>query len=216
MGDELAVAPPKLDGAITGETKPYPKLWGFGAQHGIAGPRLVLMPGAESDSAWGVVHELPDPARFTIQHLPPGAYELQHHMYETGYFAGDGAFATTSVVVESGATIDVGVLSKPEGRSLQVSVRYTDGTPAQGHLSVRDRMYESWEKVLEYGSTLTHALDPIPRPPVALLDSDGGGTLDGIASGRFEFRLQTPAGDRVDFVAEVEETGVLEVELEAP
>lgn len=97
---------------------------------------------------------------------------------------------------------DIGELRKGPRAALDVELVDRDGNPIAGTLSIRDRMYESWAVVVERGSTLYFADDPIPKPPLASL-IDGRCQLARVRAGRVEFVLTLIDGRRVFFVRDV-------------
>ena len=78
-------------------------------------------------------------------------------------------------------------------------------------------MSEAWQKIVEQGKTLSHAMDPIPTPPSAWTEKQPI-TLNGVRSGRVEFVFTTPDGRRAWFerTIEAEPDGPVHLTVELP
>jgi hypothetical protein len=81
-------------------------------------------------------------------------------------------------------------------------------------LCVRDRMYDSWQQVVDENSTLIYASDPIPQPPSARL-VDGAASLARLRAGQVQFALELDDGGTWLFARAVDPAKTLEVELPA-
>lgn len=213
FGWDYALVVPSLTGRLKGEMVEFPKLWEWGGQHGIAGPRLCLEPAGATP--FGLLVTLPEPKEFELQLVPAGTYTLYHHLYQTGVIIPDsGTFGGSKIAVLAGGMADTGLLARGAGEALEVRVLAGNGAPATGVLSVRDRMRESFQAVLDQNTTLALALDPIPVPPSARL-ADGKARLAGIQAGRLSFVLHIDDGRAVYFTRDVSPGTPLEAKLAA-
>ena len=199
FGKSVEIALPKLDTTIDGSTSNYPELWGMGAQHGIAGPRLMLLPTKSKAPRWGLLFALPDPAKWTLRAIPSGQYSLHHHLYETGMFSSeDGVWGGRLIDLEAGKPYEVGALGKAKAQTIELELVSRRGANLEGQLSIRDRMYESWSKVVERGTTLRNAMDAIPQPPSVVV-KNGRAQLPRCVPGVFELELRLRDGRLVRF-----------------
>jgi len=198
LGDNVALELPALDAKARGQMPEFPELWEMGAQHGIAGPRLLLRPDRTKDTTWGVLVALPEPAAFELDRLPAGDYLLGHHLYETGFLSStDGHHGEVPVSLTADQTTDLGKLEK-DAAAVTVTVVDPEGQPVQGRLRVVDRMFDSWVRIVEEGTSLNSAMDPIPTPPSVQL-VDGVAEFSNLRKQRVEFVLHGNDGSEWHF-----------------
>jgi hypothetical protein len=215
LGDDVTLTLPPLDARATGSMPEFPESWTLSPQHGIAGPRLVLRPDRSKGTTWGALVALPEPAQFTLEHLPAGDFVLGHHLYETGFLsAANGHHGERPCTLRGGEAIALGELTR-DGETITVEVVGRDGKPLEGTLAVRDRMFESWWRVIEAGTTLRHAMDPIPTPPSRTL-VDGKATFEWLRPARVEFTLTLGDGRAVYFERDLAGSGTRRIELDVP
>lgn len=202
-GDKVELDLPALTGRILGSMPEFPDLWDFGAQHGVAGPRLALFPDHARDNRFGVLVTLPEPAEFEIDQLPTGDFLLGHHLYETGFYdSEEGHFGRVPVSLSSESSTEVGELSK-DGEDRRVRIVDLAGNPIRGSIRLRDRMFEEWQIVVEAGTTLRNAMDPIPTPPTRAIE-DGEVLIPDLRIGRVRGTLILESGDRIEFERDLE------------
>lgn len=215
FGDSIEIELPDLDARLKGSVAKYPKLWTFGGQHGIAGPRLALLPDRSSDSQWGVLAALVDET-FILELLPAGDYALHHHLYEsTGYSDDEACYGGVLFGLLGGETTDVGELGTRETQTVELEIHDQNGMAISGMLRIRDRMYESWAKVVEEGTTLGHALYAIPMPEMVRLEN-GKASLDRISAGRVGFILALDEGGEIYFERDLNAGETKQIQLTIP
>ncbi len=205
-GETLELEVPPLDATLAGT------MAGFsGGHHGVAGPRLVLLPapGEEGPRAWGVICDLPprvEPRsgrRFELPHLPPGRVILFDHLGRRDRWGGP------SVDLRAGETADVGELADSAVRDLQVTVLDAEGRPARdAALRVRDRMSEAWQAFTEIPTTGIYASDPIPLPPAARLEG-AGAVLRSVRPEWLELEVESDSGRAFAWFGRAEAEGGL-------
>lgn len=192
FGTDYELTLPALAGKLKGHVASFPEGWGGFAIDGVAGPRLCLEP--RGATTFGMLVALPEPQDFTLT-VPTGEFAVHHHVYETGFLFAQksGTWGGATLSVTADATADAGELHRGPARDAVVRLR-GPGAGRPGLLTVRDRMHESWQCVLDENSTLVYASDPIPAPPAVRLVG-GEATLPSMQAGDVQFVLQFDDGD---------------------
>jgi hypothetical protein len=193
-GETLEIEVPPLEATLRGTMKRFRGDLGF-SHHGVAGPRLLLLPapGAEGSAGWGVVCDMPprlEPkaeGRFELSRLPPGPAILFHHLSGSRHWGG------SSVDLRAGETTDVGELAEPAARDLEVTLLDPEGRPVrEATLRIRDRMHEAWHAFTEIPTTGVYASDPIPIPPATRIEG-AFATLPSVRAGWLEVEVELEA-----------------------
>ncbi len=174
------------------------------ADHGIAGPRILLL--ADAPEQWSVVEDLPLPTptpgnvarRFILETLPAGAYHVHQHL--TGLTSTvEGvrrnrptyAWGGIPVVIPATGTKSMPDFSDFAPGSLRVRLTDAQGRPVE-HATVRllDRL---WESARQYPTTLEQPSDEIPPPPAVRVQG-GQATLPDVRSGQLELFVELDSG----------------------
>lgn len=199
-GGRRELALPPLDASLQGSMT-YEGDLEF-RQHGVAGPRMVLIRTAGADTGWNVADYLPDRRardgpdreRFVTDSLPAGDYHLFHHLGQHSAWGG------SEVSLRANRTTNLGKLGSEPIGSWTVEVVDSKGRSVRDRmLRVRDRMHEAWEanseldRWLGYSTTLALAADAFPLPPAARLRGKPV-SFDSIRPGWVELVLDDPAG----------------------
>jgi len=187
-GESLEIEVPPLEATLRGTMTRFRGDLGF-SHHGVAGPRLLLLP-APGSAGWGVVCRIParlepkEEGRFEISHLPPGPAILFHHL------SGRREWGGIAVDLRAGETKDVGELAEPPAGDLEVTLLDSGGRPIHGAtLRIRDRMHEAWDAFTEIPTTGIYASDPIPDPPGARIEG-APCTLPSVRAGWLELEVE--------------------------
>jgi len=209
-GGRRELALPPLDASLQGSMT-YEGDLKF-RQHGVAGPRMVLIRAAGADTGWNVADYLPDRRardgpdreRFVTDSLPAGDYHLFHHLGQHSAWGG------SEVSLRSDRTTNLGKLGSEPIGSWTVEVVDSKGRPVRDRmLRVRDRMHEAWEanseldRWLGYSTTLALAADAFPLPPAARLRGEPV-SFDSIRPGWVELVLDDPAGPARHYLRKAE------------
>ena len=217
-GEKRELRMPPLDASLDGA---YERDVVTG-MHGVAGPRVVLVRAAGTDTGWNVVNHFPGhhfpgqallpyqvadaPERhgFVMHNLPAGDYLIYHHLGE------ESAWGGIEVSLRAGETTTIPSLGSEPPGMWTVDVVDSGGRPVRDQmLRVRDRMHESreafWEIPHSVGiySTGEFAADPIPLPPARRLRGEPV-TFESIRPGWVELVLDDPAGPARHYVRKAE------------
>jgi len=220
----LRLEVPELLATLKGSRRTYHP---WSAQHGVAGPRFILLADVEAQPKPGfhVVVSLPggvvdvfEPGqsreahqRFELKGLPIGDYHAFAHLIGRDEKRKDHtfnqpvyAYGGIKVALRAGKTTKLVDFADPERGKLRVVVLDKSGRPVDGaRVSIRDRMYEFWRQVEEGGTTLRYASDAIVPPPSAVLE-DGRATLPEVRAGRLELTVELDDGRIVEMTRDVE------------
>lgn len=206
---------PPASCAVHGTTSDFKSYAMF---HGTAGPRLLLR---NEGDGFDFVQHLPDwddsrPGPFRLADLPAGSYSLHHHLSSGGSHRDDrGVAGWGGRVIELSAMddLDLGDLAEPRPGELVISVLTATGEPLDAAtLSVIDPLWHAWSEFSGQPTTATFADAPIPRPPSARLRGDPV-TLRDIRQGRLYLRVETDAGNVIDFATDVDPAQPLTITL---
>jgi hypothetical protein len=204
-GEVLELEVPPLEATLRGTMKRFTSDLGF-SHHGVAGPRLLLIPEPPSEDprAWGIVCGVPPrvgpekEGAFELTHLPPGPALLFHHLSGRTQWGGQ------PVELRAGEVEDVGELAALPARTLDVTVLDAEGLPVRdATLRIRDRMDEAWAAFTLIPTTGIYASDPIPAPPAIPLEA-GRASVPSVRAGWLEIEVALDAGRTVSWIRPVD------------
>lgn len=196
---------PNLGGSITGDMH-FDTSSGFHI-HGIAGPRMMLLPKNGGLGEWNIVIGLPsnivrdqkETSRFQISNLPVGEYRVEHQL-EENYEPGWGGIPVT---VEAGMTVNIGSITSHRLGPVNVEVVDAHGKRVSGStLQIRDRMYESWDEFSKSPSTAVFASYPLREPPRLTIEGSPV-TLHSVREGWLELVVDDQMGIKRHYLTKV-------------
>ena len=203
-GETLNLSLPPLSGKLVGNVDFYKEVSKYFFHHGIAGPRMMLLPQHSSSGEWtmvlsGLNNDKKDPGRLVLDHLVPGEYRLEHFLNKVA----TGNWGGYKVNVQLGQVTEVGNLSRGLAKSVHIDVVNEEGKHVNGAiLHIKNRMYDAWDRFTELPTTGVYAAFPLHEPPSSVLQ---GKTVElyGAQEGLLELMVENPLGVKHYYLVDV-------------
>lgn len=206
-GETIELSLPPLSGKLVGSVDFYKEASEYFFYHGIASPRMMLLPQNRLTDGWtmvlsGLNNDNNDSGRLFLDHLVPGEYRLEHFLNK----AAGGNWGGYKVNVQDGQVTEVGNLSRELAKSVRIDVVNDKGKHVNGAvLHIKNRMYDAWDRFTELPTTGVYAGFPLQKPPSRVLQ---GKTVEtyGVQEGLLELMVEDALGVNHHYLVEVSES----------